>query len=112
MQKEFWVVIELIAPVSIMNNLIKVVELAVSNKPKLGEECNSCGYCCLVEVCCVGQELTGKGIGPCELLITEGEKHTCKLADNETTKKALGIGTGCCAETQAEAMTRLVGGER
>jgi len=93
-----------------MNNLIKVINVAVNNKPKMGEPCNSCGYCCLTEVCCIGQELTGSSIGPCKLLITDGDKHTCHLAKNEITRKALGIGTGCCAETQNEAIRKLTDG--
>lgn len=88
-------------------SLIKILNVAVETKPKLGEACNSCGYCCLTEVCVVGQDLTGSDIAPCKLLISEGDKHYCKLAANETTRKVLGIGSGCCAETQNEVMERM-----
>ena len=88
-------------------NLIKTLEIAVKNKPAFGSPCNHCGYCCLTEVCVVGQELTGKEFGPCELLISDGEKHTCKLSDDAAFKEILGLSTGCCSETQAEAIARL-----
>lgn len=89
--------------------LINVLNISIENKPKMGDACNSCGYCCLTEVCAVGQELTGSSCAPCKLLISEDDKHYCQLAKNETTKKILGIGTGCCAETQNESLARLFG---
>lgn len=90
-----------------MPNLLKIITVSIENKPKKGQPCNSCGYWCLTEVCPVGVELTGSDIAPCKLLITEGDKHTCILAQHETTRKVLGIGTGCCAETQQEVITRI-----
>lgn len=86
-----------------MNNLAKILNVAIELKPKFGEPCNNCGYCCLTEVCAVGKELTDSNIwGPCKLLISNGNKHYCKLAENEEMEKILGIGAGCCAKTQAE----------
>jgi uncharacterized cysteine cluster protein YcgN (CxxCxxCC family) len=98
------------------SNLIKMVEVAVEIKPKFGDTCNHCGYCCLTEVCQVGQELTGKTIGPCKLLIGEEpnqkhydpNKHYCSAALYiPEMKEAIGAGEGCCSETQREVITRL-----
>lgn len=88
-------------------NLMQIMTVAIENKPKLGDACNHCGYCCLTEVCVVGQELTGSDIGPCKLLVSEGDQHKCQLADTPTMKEVIGMGTGCCAETQNEVMARL-----
>lgn len=90
-----------------MSNLIEVINLAVKTKPKFGDDCNNCGYCCIAEVCPIGQDLTGSSIGPCKLLVSKNGKHYCHLAKNETTREALGIGTGCFAETQAEVFIRI-----
>ena len=96
-----------------MPDLIQLLNIAVEHKPKMGESCNHCGYCCLSEPCEVGKELTGSIYGRCELLITEGEKHYCQIAVNEAEsdstvmRDTLGIGVGCCAETQTEAMMRI-----
>lgn len=90
-----------------MTSLIKTLQIVHDTKPKFGSPCNNCGYCCLTEVCVVGQELTGSDIAPCKLLTEKDGKQYCKLADNEITREVLGIGTGCCAETQSEVMERL-----
>ena len=90
-----------------MNNLIEVLDIAVKNKPSFGDACNNCGYCCLVEICCIGQDLTGSYTAPCKLLVSKDNKHYCKLADNGKTKTLLGIGSGCCSETQREVINRL-----
>lgn len=89
-----------------MSDLIILLVKAKELKPKMGEECNHCGFCCLMEVCVVGQELTGKHYGRCDLLITDGDKHYCRLGTDETSRKVLGIGEGCCTETQEEATER------
>lgn len=84
------------------SDLIAITFVAQNNKPKYGNDCNSCGWCCLTEVCSVGVELTGTKELPCKLLVTDGDKHYCQLATNKETKKILGIGSGCCAKTQSE----------
>ena len=81
---------------------------AVEIKPKYGDACNNCGYCCLAETCVVGQEITGEKYGRCKLLITDGDKHYCKLGTDETARKVLGIGEGCCAKTQSEVIAEYV----
>jgi hypothetical protein len=82
--------------------LIKAVEI----KPKFGENCNHCGYCCLTEPCPIGQDLTRKTIGPCELLIQEEDQYFCKLIRNGIDVD-IGQDKGCCAETQDETINRL-----
>ena len=88
-----------------MNNLMQIMTVAIESKPKFGDACNQCGYCCLTEVCVVGQELGGGTIAPCKLLTEKDGKHLCSVAD--ILKDELGIGSGCCAETQAEAIARV-----
>ena len=82
-----------------MSELLDLLNISVENKPAYGDDCNNCGYCCLSEVCVVGQELTGKTIGPCSLLVQEGDKHFCSLVINSAEMKSvIGIGDGCCAD--------------
>ena len=80
------------------SKLIQIINVAVTNKPNKGDNCNNCGWCCLTEVCTVGIELTGSSVAPCKLLASsDSNKHYCKLADNDITRAAVGIGSGCCA---------------
>ena len=90
-----------------MNNLIAMLPISVENKPKFGESCNSCGYCCLTEVCSVGKETGGGEFGPCKLLIKDENnenKLLCKLMldENSPFREIIGTGTGCDAKTQQE----------
>ncbi|MDH5185228.1 MAG: hypothetical protein OEX12_15200 [Gammaproteobacteria bacterium] len=78
---------------------IKVVK-ATKVKPKFGDPCNSCGWCCLTEVCSVGVGITGSTKLPCKLLDTE--THLCTVAAH--LKKELAIGVGCDAMTQKELL--------
>ena len=94
-----------------MSDLMTMIQAAEDTKPANGEPCNHCGWCCLTEVCVIGQELTGTSVIPCSLLTEKNGKHYCTLAETDTLKKEIGAGIGCCAETQAEAIQRLVNGE-
>ena len=38
-----------------MGNLMELINVAVEQKPAMGEDCNHCGWCCLTEVCEMGQ---------------------------------------------------------
>ena len=91
-----------------MTSLGELLTVAVELKPAFGQDCNHCGYCCLTEPCVVGKELTGKTHGPCELLVTDGDKHYCPLAKDETMSEHMGFGTGCCAKTQNELITEMM----
>ena len=94
-----------------MPDLLNLLNIAVGNKPKMGAPCNHCGYCCLSEICPTGKTITKKEYGPCPLLINEegSNKHYCQLVTSggKNTKEDLGIGYGCCAETQKEAILRI-----
>lgn len=91
-----------------MAELINKINIAESNKPAMGEACNHCGWCCLTEVCQMGEFYLDHTQIPCELLISEGDKHYCSLIrDKKIEKKVLGIGTGCCAMTQKEILLSL-----
>jgi len=93
--------------VGIMTKLMKIIVAAKANKPAMGEECNHCGWCCMSEVCYLGQEATGSETIPCELLEMKEGKYYCSLADTDEAKERLGIGKGCCAKTQEEAMAEF-----
>lgn len=87
-----------------MNDLFIQIQRAEQLKPKFGEPCNHCGWCCLTEVCPVGEYLTDSII-PCKKLINDGDKYTCSVAN--VYKEIIGIGTGCCAKTQQEVFNEL-----
>lgn len=91
-----------------MNNLIAMLPVMVERKPKFGDSCNRCGYCCATEVCAVGKETGGGEYAPCNHLEHDNETDLfgCALirelgADNEISKQ-IGAGTGCDAMTQNE----------
>ena len=91
-----------------MTNLMELITVAAEMKPTFGQDCNHCGWCCLAGPCVVGQELTGKIYGACELLKTEGDKHYCSMAGTKDFDEAMGFGTGCCAKTQNELITEMM----
>ena len=76
-------------------------------KPNYGSPCNNCGWCCLTEVCAIGQELSGSSELPCKFLKHEGDKHFCKLAEVNELKEKLAMGVGCDAKTQSEIINYL-----
>lgn len=86
-------------------DLIPIVNVAMKEKPEFGKPCNSCGWCCLTEVCSVGVELSGSTEVPCNYLKNEEGRHVCELAG--VLKNELSIGTGCDAKTQAEQLAEL-----
>lgn len=85
-----------------MSDPIVLISKAHSRKPKFGEKCNHCGWCCLTQVCAVGQELTGSSRAPCKLLIRDGDNHYCKLGECQSIREVLAMGEGCDAKTQQE----------
>ena len=89
--------------------LINLIQVATENKPSKGEDCNSCGWCCLTEVCPVGMELSGTTMIPCKLLTINNDtgKHTCSLVDKQPDifASVIGAGEGCCAQTQQEILS-------
>ncbi len=87
--------------------MIELITTARANKPKEGEPCNHCGWCCMTEVCSVGQELTQSAKIPCSLLIESEGKHYCKLATLPEVREILSMGRGCDAVTQEEQLERL-----
>lgn len=95
-----------------MKNLIAMLPLAVENKPKFGESCNSCGYCCLTEVCAVGKEMGGGEYAPCKNIVideNDSSKILCKLMipENSPFREIIGSGTGCDAMTTQELMNSM-----
>lgn len=48
-------------------------------KPKFGDKCNQCGWCCLTVPCSAARHLTGQEFGACEALGFDGTKTFCGL---------------------------------
>ena len=92
----------------IPNVMIAVLE-SQQIKPAFGEPCNNCGWCCLTEVCPVGQTLVGTEV-PCKLLRSEGKRHFCSLVTSPFTDylgEAIAIDTGCDAKTTMEIIAEM-----
>ncbi|NML61806.1 hypothetical protein HHL21_12085 [Massilia sp. RP-1-19] len=51
-------------------------------KPKFGEPCNGCGYCCTMEPCKLAQEFLRCMTGPCVALETRDGRAICGLVRN------------------------------
>lgn len=78
-------------------------ELAPS-KPREGERCNGCGYCCAAEVCEIGIGVFGKEQeAPCPAMRFVDGRFLCGVANEFPTtsligiylKLRLGFGVGC-----------------
>lgn len=92
-----------------MSELMKLIKVAESEKPKMGDACNHCGWCCLTEVCQMGKEITGTEIIPCALLEKRDDGFYCSVANTAQAEGKMAYGVGCCAMTQQEALARLMG---
>lgn len=51
-------------------------------KPKFGEACNGCGYCCTMQPCMLAQEFLGCSTGPCCALEKQADRTVCGLVRN------------------------------
>ncbi len=51
-------------------------------KPKFGQPCNGCGYCCTVQPCQLAREMLNCHTGPCVALEAQGDRHVCGLVRN------------------------------
>ena len=54
----------------------------VLRKPKFGDSCNGCGYCCTAEPCKLAQEYLQCTTGPCTALERRNGKLICGLVRN------------------------------
>lgn len=90
-----------------MSNLYRKIRIAIETKPAMGEPCNHCGWCCLTEVCAVGESYGASQVLPCQFLTDD---YRCRLVvDNpELLDEIIGIGTGCDAMTQAEKIAQVM----
>lgn len=52
------------------------------SKPKFGEACNGCGYCCNSEPCALAREFLHCTTGPCLALETVDGRFICGLVRN------------------------------
>ena len=78
---------------------------AMPEKPKFGDPCNGCGFCCAVELCSVAEMIFDDNTLPCPLLSFHDGRSWCKLVETEKIGKmepliadTLGIGLGCFVE--------------
>lgn len=95
------------------------MKIELPPKPKRGQPCNGCGFCCSVEICGLGEMAYPGAVAPCPgLKISPGGTRTyCELVAIEaadqfkrpskrpTSSKpwmatALGIGRGCCSDDE------------
>lgn len=74
-------------------------------KPEKGQPCNGCGFCCAAELCYAAELALGDVPPPCPLMSFRDGRFWCHLVETERAagmepliSKALGIGTGCCAD--------------
>src|ERR1700693_525640 len=51
-------------------------------KPKFGESCNGCGYCCNAQPCMLAQEFLKCTAGPCVALEIRDGRAICGLVRN------------------------------
>lgn len=51
-------------------------------KPRFGEPCNGCGYCCTVQPCQLAQEFLNCSEGPCVALEARDGRTVCGLVRN------------------------------
>lgn len=51
-------------------------------KPKFGENCNSCGYCCSADPCRLAREFLSCTTGPCVALEVSNGSTVCGLVRN------------------------------
>ena len=51
-------------------------------KPRLGEACNGCGYCCTTEPCRLAAEYLHCSTGPCVALEVRDGRTVCGLVRN------------------------------
>ncbi len=85
------------------------MKIQLPQKPKRGEPCNGCGFCCASELCLIGKEIFGENQkAPCPLLMQLTDKKSgktklvCDLVIREKISglepkmsNMLGIGIGC-----------------
>ncbi|MGE8128941.1 hypothetical protein ACQKQD_18370 [Methylobacterium sp. NPDC080182] len=56
-------------------------------KPRFGEPCNGCGYCCALQPCAIAQEYLGaEDVGPCPALLFDhqDDRFRCGMVVSPT----------------------------
>ena len=100
-------------------------------KPRFGQPCNGCGWCCTEEPCKLAQDALNCTSGPCIALEDEAGRKVCGLVkrpswymfgedapESETGwlsvmfANALGIGRGCDADDMPANEPLCIGQER
>ncbi len=58
------------------------MDYTLPRKPRFGEPCNGCGYCCTVAPCLLAQDFLNCATGPCVALEFREGKTACGLVRN------------------------------
>jgi hypothetical protein len=59
-----------------------MTDIPYSQKPRFGEPCNGCGYCCTMQPCALAEEFLKCTTGPCVALERDGDRTGCGLVRN------------------------------
>lgn len=92
-----------------IEDVIQLPPFPTPAKPRKGEACNGCGFCCHMEICLIGQTYFPDTPAPCPAIVYEDGKVRCGVvlweahhrkenpAYHPRFTEALGIGRGCDA---------------
>ena len=86
----------------------EAIPIALNRKPPIDAPCNQCGWCCLVETCDVGIEMTPPDAEVCAMLRWQGDKYFCAMAKFPSAREHLHIGEGCNAISVKEKLEVLI----
>lgn len=62
--------------------MVQTMQPEHPKKPRQGQPCNGCGYCCHTEPCGLAKEFLDCSKGPCVALEWKGGKSSCGLVTN------------------------------
>lgn len=65
-----------------MKRNVEMVNQPVLQKPKFGDSCNGCGYCCTAQPCMLAQEFLHCSTGPSVPLESTAGRSICGLVRN------------------------------
>lgn len=99
------------------------IQATAPSKPALGEKCNGCGLCCLLEPCPLGMLVSRRRRGACIALIwiEEDQRYQCGMVQaperfvplsgprmarwlQRLARRLISAGQGCDADLHAEAL--------
>lgn len=72
-----------------MSIALPVIIERAPEKPKWGEPCNGCGFCCAAEPCDIAREFIGATKGPCPAMEFDAGRFWCGMV--RSPHKYLGV---------------------